>query len=201
MNTAQIIKSATRKGEEQMPLENKVIAFFMEELQAAHQTLEGTILGVTQEQAHWHPPGIAHPVGATYAHVILSEDATINGMFKGQAPLFAGGWVGQTGVSEPPPMLNPQKPGFPEWSEWGGRVRVDLEKLRQYAKAVYAASEAYLLSLSDGDLSRPIDLSVLGLGQSTFRYVLINGIMGNALTHCGEISCLKGWQSGRGYLF
>jgi len=121
----------------------------MEELQAAHQTLEGTILGVTQEQAHWHPPGIAHPVGATYAHVILSEDATINGMFKGQAPLFAGGWVGQTGVSEPPPMLNPQKPGFPDWSEWGRRVRVDLEKLRQYAKAVYAASEAYLLSLSD----------------------------------------------------
>ena len=184
-----------------MPTENKVIAFFVEELQAAHQTLEGTITGVTQEQARWHPPGIANPVGATYAHVVLSEDATINGMFKGQAPLFASTWAGKTGVSELPPMMNPQKPGFPDWSEWGRRVRVDMEKHREYAKAVYAASEAYLLTLGDGDLNRAIDLSVLGLGQSTLRFVLINGILGNALTHCGEISCLKGLQSVRGYLF
>ena len=184
-----------------MTLENKLIVFFMEELQAAHQTLEGIIMGVTQELAHWHPPGIANPLGATYAHVILSEDATINGMFKGQSPLFAGSWAGKTGVSELPPMLNPQKPGFPDWAEWGRRVRVDMEKLREYAKAVYAASEAYLLSLGDGDLNRPIDLSVLGIGQSTLRYVLINGILGNALTHGGEISCLKGLQSVRGYPF
>ena len=78
---------------------------------------------------------------------------------------------------------------------------MDIEKLRQYAKAVYAASEAYLLALGDGDLNRPIDLSVLGLGQSTLRFVLINGILGNSLTHCGEISCLKGLQSVRGYPF
>ena len=168
--------------------ENRIAAFFLEELQSAHQTLEGTIMGVTQEQAHWHPPGIAHPVGATYAHVILSEDATINGMFKGQAPLFAIDWAAKMGVSELPPKLNPPKPGFPDWSAWGRRVRVEMEKLRQYAKAVYAVSETYLLSLVDGDLNRPIDLSILGLGQSTLRYVLINGILGNAFTHCGEIS-------------
>jgi hypothetical protein len=197
----QIYYSLPGNKEDQMPSENKVVAFFLEELKAAHQTLEGTITGVTEEQAHWHPPGIANPVGATYAHVILSEDATINGMFKGQAPLFASSWAGKTGVSELPPMLNPQKPGFPDWSEWGRRVRVDIEKLRQYAGAVYAASEAYLLKISDDDLNRPIDLSVLGLGQSTLRFVLINGIMGNAFTHCGEISCLKGLQSVRGYPF
>jgi len=75
-------------------------------------------------------------------------------------------------ISDLPPMLNPQKPGFPDWREWGRRVRVDMEKLRQYAIAVYAASEAYLLSLSDGDLNRPVDLSVLGIGHSTLRYVL-----------------------------
>jgi hypothetical protein len=133
--------------------------------------------------------------------VIFSEDATINGMFKGQAPLFASGWAGKTGVSELPPMLDPLKPGFPDWREWGRRVRVDMEKVRPYAKAVYAASEGYLLSLGDGDLDRPVDLSALGLGQSTLRFVLINGILGNALTHCGEISCLKGLQSMRGYPF
>ena len=59
--------------------DNKVISFFREELRAAHQLLEGTIEGVTHEQAHWAPPGIALPIGATYAHVVLSEDATMNG--------------------------------------------------------------------------------------------------------------------------
>ena len=38
-----------------MPAENKVVAFFLEELQAAHQTLEGTIIGVTHEKADWKP--------------------------------------------------------------------------------------------------------------------------------------------------
>ena len=73
--------------------------------------------------------------------------------------------------------------------------------MRQYAKEVYASTDAYLASLTDDDLNRPISLAVLGLGQSTLGYVLINGMLGNSLTHSGEISCLKGLQGKRGYPF
>ena len=58
---------------------------------------------VTPEQAHWIPPGVALPIGASYAHVVVGQDSVINGMLKGGAPLFASSWAGKTGLSELPP--------------------------------------------------------------------------------------------------
>jgi hypothetical protein len=179
--------------------ENKAISLLREQLQAAHYLLEGTVGELKPEQVHWPPPGKANPLGANYAHVVISEDATMNGVLKGGVPLFASSWSGKVGVSELPPMPNPNAPGFPDWSEWGRRVKVDLAALRKYAQAVYAASDGYLASLTDSNLDRPVSLSALGLGESTVGYVLNNGIIGNAFTHVGEISCLKGLQGMRGY--
>jgi hypothetical protein len=76
-------------------------------------------------------------------------------------------------------------------------VKVDLTKMREYAKAVCSATEAYLGSLTDDDLSRPISLAALGLGESTVGYVLTNGLLGHAFSHTGEISCSKGLQGKR----
>ena len=165
----------------------------------ANELLEGTMADVTAEQAHWVPPGVAMPIGAAYAHVVLSQDGAVNGTFKGGVPLFAAGWAGKTGVSEPPPAPDPGKPGFPDWSGWSRKVKVDLPAMRKYAKAVYAASDDFLATLSLEDLERPVDLTALGLGKSTMGWVIANGIVGNGFTHCGEISCLKGLQGKRGY--
>ncbi|NIS60786.1 MAG: hypothetical protein GTO13_08835 [Proteobacteria bacterium] len=181
--------------------EKRAISLLREQVQTAHQLLEATFGDVTPEEAHWSPPGKASPLGANYAHVVISEDATMNGLLKGGLPMFASSWSGKVGVSELPPMPNPNAPGFPDWSEWGRRVKVDLPALRKYAQAVYAASDDYLASLTDSDLNRPVNLSPLGLGESTVGYVLNNGILGNALSHTGEISCLKGLQGKRGYPF
>ncbi len=181
--------------------ENEAISLLREQLQTVHHLLEGTVGDVTPEQVHWPPPGKANPLGANYAHVVISEDATINALRKGGVPLFASSWSGKVGVSELPPMPNPNAAGFPDWSEWGRRVKVDLAAFRKYAQAVYAASDEYLASLTDSDLNRPVNLSALGLGESPVGYVINNGILGNAFTHVGEISCLKGLQGMRGYPF
>jgi hypothetical protein len=37
---------------------------------------------VTVEQAHWIPPEVAMPIGAHYAHVVLSQDGAVNGVLK-----------------------------------------------------------------------------------------------------------------------
>lgn len=74
---------------------------------AAHQLLEATMADVTTEQAHWMPPGIANPLGATYAHVVSAEDYIIQGMFKQVAPLAATDWAGRTGLNEPMPSPGP----------------------------------------------------------------------------------------------
>lgn len=181
--------------------EENIISLLRELLKNVFDLLEATMAEVTPEQAHWIPPGVALPIGATYAHVVLSQDGVINGMFKGGAPLFAAGWAGKTGVSELPPGSDPGKPGFPDWSGWSRKVKVDLPSMRKYAMAVYTASDEFLASLSPGDLDRPVDLTALGLGKSTMGYVINNGILGNGFTHCGEISCLKGVQGKRGYPF
>jgi len=90
------------------------ISLLRQQLQDAHGFLEETMKDVTAEQANWSPPGIANPLGASYAHLVLSEDFLINGMLKGSAPLAMGTWAGKVGLSEPPPP--PTEP----WDKWGG---------------------------------------------------------------------------------
>jgi hypothetical protein len=154
-----------------------------------HQFLEGTLEGVTAEQARWRPPGLAHTIGATYGHVVFTEDAVINAVVRGGAPLMAARFPGKTGASEPPP------PGT-NWAEWAGRVEVDLAAMREYGHAVYAATDGYLESLADEELSREVDMGPAGrlpLGR------LLTIMMGNVAWHTGEIACLKGLQGAKGY--
>ncbi|MBI4504819.1 MAG: DinB family protein [Chloroflexi bacterium] len=118
----------------------------------------------------------------------------MGGVLRGAAPLFATTWAGRVGVSELPPPPASGQPGIPPWDQWARSVRVDLAALRQYGQAVYAASDEYLASLTDGDLTRVIDLSFAGLGQQTLAWVLAAGVVGHTWSHLGEISTLKGLQ-------
>lgn len=165
-------------------------------IEGADQILEGTMADVTQEQADWAPPGKAHPLGANYAHTILSEDMIVNGMLKGAAPLAMTAFAGKAGISELPPM-----PDQGPWDEWARRVTVDLSAARQYAQAVYANTTDYLNSLGASDLERSLDLSNFELGQQSVAWVLSNIVISHANTHCGEASCLKGLQGAKGYPF
>ncbi|MGB3399654.1 MAG: DinB family protein [Candidatus Deferrimicrobiaceae bacterium] len=178
-----------------------VISLLREQLKSGIELVEGTMADVTPEQAHWIPPGVALPIGASYAHVVVGQDSVINGMLKGGAPLFASSWAGKTGLSELPPDVDPKKQGLPDWSAWSRKVKVDLPVFRKYAQAVYAVSDEYLATLRGKDLDRPVDLTVLGFGQSTMGFLINNAVLGHAFTHCGEISCLKGLQGKKGYPF
>lgn len=175
------------------------VPFMRGQLKDAHEFLEGTMQDVSGEQAHWSPPGKANPLGATYSHLVISEDAIINAILKGGAPLFATAWAGKAGLSELPPLPGPGVTGLPAWDQWARKVQVDLSALRQYAQAVYAASDEYLASLADDALSRPVDLSAIGLGQQTVGWMLSNTVVGHVSEHCGEVACLKGLQGAKGY--
>ena len=85
------------------------------------------------------------------------------------------------------------------WEQWARRIRIDLAALRQYAQAVYAATDQYLASLQEGDLGRTIDLSGAGLSQPSLAWLLSGGVLGHLNNHCGEVSCLKGLQGAQGY--
>lgn len=89
------------------------ISVLREQFRGAHDFLEGTIEGVTQEQAHWQPPGTALPIAAHYGHVVVLEDFPVGGMLSAAQPLFAALWAGKTGFSSLPPLPGPTVRGIP----------------------------------------------------------------------------------------
>jgi hypothetical protein len=164
----------------------------------ARNVLDGTMADVSQAQADYLPPGIANPLGATYAHVVCSEDMAVQGMFRKLPPLFASSWQGRTGLSEPMPLPGPE---WVNYAAWTRRVKIDLAALRQYAQAVADETDSWLADLSDTDLDRPLDLSSAGLGQHTLGTAIALVIGHHLGTETGEISVLKGIQGARGYPF
>jgi hypothetical protein len=179
---------------------NPAVAFIREGAQLGHWYLAGTMADVTAEQAHYAPPGRANPIGATFAHVVCSEDLIVNGMLRQQTPLLASSHANTTGLSEPMPM-----PRSPDWGEaygaWARRVQVDLAALKTYAEAVYAGTDTYLASLSDSDLERELDLSEVGFGTRKLGWMLNLLVLNHIGTETGEISVLKGIQGAKGYPF
>ncbi len=163
-------------------------------LATAHEALEGTIAGITPEQATWDPPGNAFSIAANYAHVVGSEDMAVQRILRGKDLVAATTFVTRTGMSELPPL----GPGAGDLKTWSRRATIDLPALLRYGQAVYAATGEYLSTLTADGLARPIDLSAAGLGQQSVAFIL-NALVVNAAMHCGETSCLKGIQGLKGY--
>ncbi len=181
--------------------ENGKVTALREVLAAGHRLLEATMADVSADVAAWSPPGTALPIGACYAHVVVAEDGMVNGFLRGGLPLFMAAWTGKTGLSVIPPGPDPDGGPMPDWGAWARGVTVDLSALKRYAAAVYAASDAFMAGLADEELSRPLDLTALGLGTRTVGFLLTEGIAPHAFVHGGEIACLKGLQGLKGSPF
>ena len=153
--------------------------------------LETSMKGVTPEQAHWKPAGTANPLGATYAHALMTQDYVANLAIKGGAPLATTTWANKLGISEPPP-----KDEITAWAQWARLVQVDLEALKAYGQAVAVSVDQMLMSLTDTELSRSVETP---FGTSTVQFLISGAIIGHTHNHTGEISCLKGLQGVKGY--
>lgn len=159
---------------------------------SVHEVLQGTMADVTQEQALWVLPGKAEPIGATYAHVLMSEDYFVNGVGKGGAPLMATTFAGKTGIPSMPPE-------FPEsWDTWARTTKFDLAQMREYATAVFVATEQYFSSAAEAELDRVVDSPV---GQMPYSMLMTTIFGPHAANHCGEIAAVKGFQGLKGYPF
>jgi hypothetical protein len=174
------------------------VTLLRQQLQTAHQWMEGTMADVTAEQAHWLPPGTATPLGASYLHAVIAEDGIVHGMLQQKPPLAAGEWADRTGGSEPMPLPGPQ---WADYGPWTRRVQVDLAEAKVYAQAVYAASDAYLATLTPEQLDEVRDMSIAGMGQVTVGWLISNLLVGHMHDLLGEVSCLKGLQGAKGYPF
>lgn len=161
-------------------------------LHVAHDSFSKTVADVTQEMADWPPDGLAHPIGERWAHVVQVEDWLVNGMAKGEAPLFASEWADRKGYGE----FN-----MAASREEALAFRADVNALREYMEAVFAASESYFRTLADVDMERAIDMSFIGYGLVPFPAWASTFVIGHLHDLMGEISVLKGLLGVKGYPF
>ena len=150
---------------------------------------------VTDEIANRPAPGRANPIGASYMHVVLGEDRNLNGRIR-QVPLLAtSSFAGRPGVDKLPP------PPGTDLGEWYHTVTVELAPARQYARAVFEASEEFVGSLTEQDLARTIDMSFTGLGILPLALWVDVFLTAHCNNLAGEISALKGVFGLKGYPF
>ncbi len=165
-----------------------------QQLGMSRMVFDGTMVGVTDSQCAKIPGGVAHSIGSLLAHSVISEDFVVNTMVKGGQPLMAGAFAGNTGVSEPPPP-----PGSPDVLAWANRVKVDLPAFKEYAKAVFAATDEYVSGLSDADLDRKMPFP--NMGEQPVSSILTMLAIIHPSNHIGEVSALKGLEGAKGYPF
>jgi DinB superfamily len=164
-----------------------------QQLAGYHDILEQTIADCAQETLDRNLPNATITnIGSIYAHIIFSEDGIVQGMLQKKTPLYhSQGWASRLNVAMPAnPQFDPT---------WGRAVRMNLPSFREYAKAVYAATDAYVASLGPPDLERKVDTGFVG--EQTVGYVLGNICVGHVAEHNGEIAALKGVQGLKGLPF
>jgi hypothetical protein len=161
-----------------------------EQMQALHGTLEAAIGDCSPDALTRKLPGSTiNSIGAIYAHTIFGEDGLLNGLVRGAKPVyFADGWAPRIGVDMPQGGMEP------DWT-----VKLDLGLFREYAAAVYAATDQYLATATDADLARVVDP---GFAPPTpVLSFVANTLAWHVATHQGEISALKGVQGVNGLVF
>jgi len=151
------------------------------QLQRAHRLLDAAIDGLTDSAIHRRPAGRGVPIGASYVQVVVCEDLSVNGVLAARAPLALSSWAGRTGLSELPPLARSA-----DWHPWARRVRIDLGALRPYARAVYAANDAYLANLPDEALDPRNDAG---------SACLLTAILLTVAARRGEIACLASFAT------
>lgn len=163
------------------------------QFKSAHDLQEATMADVVDPVAHFTELGKALPIGAAYAHSVISEDMILSTMVRQRTPLAAE--RANTGLSQPMPSMS-------EWEkheQWARTVKIDLEKFRVFAKEIYAETDAYLATRKETDLDREIEIP--GMGTHTLAYLLTNFLLLHIANLTGEISAAKGVQGLKGYPF
>ena len=148
-----------------------------------HRVLEQAIRDCSPEvTAKEFPGATVNSIGAIYAHTIFGEDGLLNGLVRGQTPVYyADGWAQKVGLEMPQGGLDP------EWNP-----ALDLGTFREYAAAVYRATDDYLASATDADMEKVVDAGFAPpMPVSAF---FGNILLWHVATHQGEISALKGVQ-------
>ena len=156
----------------------------------AHRVTEQVISDCDEEALTKVVGGNIGSISAIYAHAVFDEDGWITGVSGRDRLWGSDDWADKTGLDMPGPSQTQ------EWAQSGASY--DLSAFREYAQAVYTATDDYLANVSDDAL----DLSIerVGGNMSVATWVGAVGLW-HVMSHQGEISAVKGAQGLKGLPF
>lgn len=158
-------------------------------LRELHDELRRDVVELTPEELWWQAaPGINTP-GFHLWHLVRDEDHVINVAVLRRTTVWEAGHWGRRLNLE----VTGQGTGFSAGE--AAALRYELAAFREYAEAVWSASESALetadASVLDGVVRWPD-------GELPMSTQLHSGMIGHAWLHLGEIRCLRGLQGWRG---
>ncbi len=155
----------------------------------ANEAIEGAIERCPPELLTKTIAGaLTNPIGATYAHTVITQDLVLVRGLMGRAPVYEeGGWGERVGFALPESPVISQ--------EWSQAFRFELAPLREYAAAVRSTVDAYLETAPDDDLQQEIPF-----GPTPQPKLWVFGTLGawHVASHHGEIAALLGLEGLQG---
>jgi len=140
---------------------------------------------VSQEMAHWQPPGLANPIADLFFHTVFGQDRFVAARMQGKAALI-NEWTERLKIPA----------DFRHTPEAARALKTEVGVLKQYAEAVFTAVDSYLATLEEPHLEMMIEgfRGPVPLGRQISAMLVTH-----MYEHAGEISAVKGFQGAKGY--
>ena len=134
---------------------------------------------MSEDQFHRLAVGAAPAVAAIYVSGLVAEDRTVQVQLQ-RRPALAAAWAPALGLDPSLPADRTARTAAPA---------ADLATLRDYAQAVYTASDQYLAGLRAEDLDRELDLAPRG--RVSLNWLLFARLIGPISRRAGEILAIR----------
>ena len=157
-------------------------AFAQDSLEATFGRCPTELLTKTIEGA------LTNPIGATYAHTVITQDLVLVRGLMGRQPVYH-----ESGLGEKLGFELPESPVISQ--DYTASFSFELEPLREYAAAMRATVDGYLESAPEEDLQAEVPF-----GPTPRTKLWVFGTLGvwHVASHQGEIAALLGLEGLQG---
>lgn len=161
--------------------------YIRRQIAGAWRVSDAVTSDLTDELLNWTPPGTANPISSILAHIIGGEDRFIQTVIQGKPSLWESqNWAEKIGVGVVP------RRGA-NWEEYRGR-RLSVDAFRAYQEASRAATDAYVMTITEGELDRKVVFN----NEERLVGDMLALLVTHITQHAGEIAALKGIQGAKG---
>ena len=167
------------------------VSFIRNSLQSLHSSLDETMRGLSQEQAHWRPDDRGNHIAFIAWHYTRTVDNVVRFVLQRRPTVWMEGkWDERFGLDS-----KAQGTGMSREDAVALVIR-DIPTFCTYMSEVWKEPRAYLDTVTEEDMGRKI--TIRPLGELSLEEVLGTTLLTHGYTHLGEIWLLKGLQGLQG---